>query len=65
MMEYKGYNIDSDGTFGMKVIKPTTKGSVPNPLRGVFTTNGFAMKAIDAFLLDKGDNTNGKAVVSD
>lgn len=53
MTEYKGYNIDGDGTFGNKVIKPTTKGSVPGELRGSFTTPSFAMRAIDMFLMNK------------
>ena len=62
-MEYRGYNIAGDGKFGMKVIKPTTKGSVPGELRGDFTTTTFAQKAIDAFLLEKEVKDNGKVLV--
>jgi hypothetical protein len=50
MAEYRGYNIDGDGTFGMKIIKPTTRGSVPGELRGSFTTEYFAKRTIDQFL---------------
>lgn len=64
-MEYKGFNIDGDGTFGMKVIKPTTRGSVPGELRGVFTTDRFAMNAIDFYLMGKDTKSNAKAVVGD
>lgn len=60
MTEYKGYNIDGDGTFGMKVIKPTSRGSVPNELRGTFTTAHWAEKAIDMFLLTKEISNNGR-----
>ncbi len=63
-MEYNGYIIEGDGTFGMKVIKPTTKGSVPGELRGVFTTPAWAMKAIDTFLMTK-EAKNDKASVGD
>lgn len=49
-MEYKGYMIVSDGTYGMKEIKPSGKGSVHNELRGKFTSTSLAMKSIDRFL---------------
>ena len=64
MTEYRGYNIDGDGTYGMKLIKPITKGSVPGEIRGVFTTPAFAMKAIDAFLSTKEVMKDGKADLS-
>lgn len=57
-MEYKGYKIESDGTFGHKVIKPVGRGSVPESLRGSFTTNVFAMKQIDQY---EEVSKNGKA----
>lgn len=49
-MEYKGYTIQGDGTFGYKHIKPTGKGSVNKELRGAYTNSKFAMQAIDSFL---------------
>lgn len=48
--EYKGYLIVGDGTYGMKEIKPTGKGSVHLALRGKYTNAGSAMKSIDQFL---------------
>lgn len=51
-MEYKGYDIVSDGTYGNKAIKPIGKGSVPKALRGMFTTYYFAQKQIDGYLED-------------
>jgi hypothetical protein len=57
-MEYKGYNIIADGTYGNKTIKPVGKGSVPKALRGAFTTQYFAQKQIDAYLED---TKNGKS----
>ena len=49
-MEYKGYKITADGSYGNKIIKPMGRGSVPNALAGSFTTAYFAMKHIDAHL---------------
>lgn len=50
VIEYKGYRIVSDGTFGYKQIKPYGKtGSVPKPLRGNFTASAEAIKCIDNF----------------
>jgi hypothetical protein len=57
-MEYKGFLIESDGTFGHKVIKPIGRGSVPAKLKGTFTTNVFAMKQIDQY---EGEKKDGKA----
>jgi hypothetical protein len=53
-IEYKGYNIVGDGTYGHKEIKTIGKGSLPLQLRGSFTTSVFAQKAIDAYLHEKG-----------
>ena len=58
-MEYKGYKIEGDGTFGYSEIKPIGKGSVHLSLRGSYTTPTFAMKHIDAYLEDK-DNVKAK-----
>jgi hypothetical protein len=58
--EYRGYAIENDGTYGQKVIKPVGKGSVHLNLRGSYTTEAFAKRAIDVFLIQK-DEPNGKA----
>jgi len=51
MVEYKGYNIVGDGTFGYKEIKPIGKGSVHLELRAMkFTNTKQAQLGIDAFL---------------
>lgn len=49
-MEYKGYNITSDGTFGQKVIKSIGPGTIPQLLTGSFTTVAEAEKAIDRYI---------------
>lgn len=54
VIEYKGYSIVGDGTYGHKEIKTIGKGSLPLSLRGSFTTAVFAQKAIDAYLNEKG-----------
>lgn len=59
-MEYNGFLIEGDGTFGYKQIKPVGRGSVPKQLRGKYTTALFAQSAIDAYLITK----KGKANVS-
>lgn len=46
------YKIEGDGVYGLKSIKPIGKGSVPAELRGKFTTEYEAVKAITAH---KGD----------
>lgn len=60
-MEYKGYKIVGDGSFGMKVIKPLSRGTVPLPLRGKYTGYKEAQTAIDTYeaTKDKG-RKNGK-----
>ena len=60
-MEYEGYAIVGDGTFGYKHIKPTGKGSVALPLRGVYTTAFEAQKAIDAYNREKLEKTSGNS----
>ena len=52
-MEYNGYNIVGDGTFGMKLIKTIGRGSLPLELRGTYTSITFAQKAIDMVLSKK------------
>ncbi len=59
--EYKGYHVMSDGTFGMKVIKPIGKGSVPMQLRDKYTTYAFAYQAIDAYLVGAEDGKTKKS----
>lgn len=51
--EYKGYKIVGDGTFGMKVIKPLGKGSVPLHLRGLYSNAAIAKKSIDLHINEK------------
>jgi hypothetical protein len=58
-MEYKGYSIEGDGTFGMKVIKyPGRGGAIPHCLEGSFTKAQEAMFAIDQYLLIKQERDN-------
>lgn len=52
-IEYRGYSIENDGTYGMKEIRPIGKGSVPIVLRGKFTKTSLAQQAIDGYLMDK------------
>jgi len=64
-IEYNGYQIDTDATFGMKVIKTIGRGSLPLELRGVFTNTYMAKKAIDISLATKNkEKANGEVVVS-
>ncbi len=46
-MEYRGFKIEGDGTFGYQEIKPLSRGSVPTPLRGIWVTKRDAQRAID------------------
>lgn len=59
-MEYGNYKIES-GAFTYKVIKPKGKGSVPLPLRGMYTSTEEATKAIDFYNEGK---ANGKTRAS-
>lgn len=62
MIEYRGFNIGSDGVYGMQLIKPVGgRGSVPTELRGAYTTQSFAIKAIDLHFILK-EAKHGKAV---
>lgn len=52
-VEYNGYKIVGDGTFGHKEIKPLGRGSIHLSLRGSFTTEKGARQAIDGYLATK------------
>lgn len=60
-MEYNGYRIEHDGSFGMYTIKPLGRGSTPKELKGRYTDYGAAKDAIDASHASKKGKTNGKA----
>lgn len=60
-MVYKGFKIVSDGTMGHYNVVADGRGSVHNTLKGLYTNQTFAMKAIDAHLSNKKGKTNGKA----
>lgn len=49
-MEYKGYRIVGDGTYGMKLIKHIGRGACPKELLGSFSSTSQAIKAIDLSL---------------
>lgn len=53
MIEYRGYKIEPDGTYGHKVIR-SFKGALPNSLKGTFTTYEFAKRAINLVVDEKG-----------
>ena len=59
--EYKGYNLGLTGSFALVQIKAKGQGTVPLPLRGLFTSFAQAQKSVDNYLnsLLKGKN-NGK-----
>lgn len=63
MLEYNGYNIDRDGAFGMKVIRTIGRGSLPTELRGSFSNDREARKAIDLSRALK-ENINAEVVSS-
>lgn len=52
-VEYNGYKIVNDQTFGFKEIKPLGRGSIHLSLRGKFTTEKVARQAIDNYLASK------------
>lgn len=51
---YKGYKIESDKTFGHKVIKSIGKGALPKVLGGSYTNTRQAELAVDRYLASKG-----------
>lgn len=61
MLEYKGYRIEGDGTFGYQYIKPMKQGQVPTKLKGAFTTPLFAKRAVDAYIsMKEAEDAAGK-----
>lgn len=48
------YKIEGDGVFGMKLIKPNGKGSIPLALRGSYTNQAMAEKAILSYIENVG-----------
>lgn len=60
MIEHGGYKIVHDGSFGMYIVKPLTRGSTPKELKGRYTTYGAAKAAIDASNKSKKGKTDGK-----
>lgn len=57
-MEYKGYDIVSDGTYGMKLIKKIGPGTCPYILQGSYTKIVDAQHAIDQYVLVKEERDN-------
>jgi hypothetical protein len=49
-MEYRNYEITTGNGYCLKQIKPKGRGSVPKPLRGMFTNDISAKKSIDFYL---------------
>lgn len=54
-MEYKGYMIVGDNTYGLKLIKRSGKGAIAAVLQGMFTSSTEAQIAIDTVVSEKGD----------
>lgn len=62
-MEYRGFKIVGDGTYGYKEIKPVGRGSIPTQLRGIWTTVREAQRAID-LNQDRKEVTDGEGSIS-
>lgn len=58
--EHRGFNIVPSGEINLKRITTIGKGSVPNELRGSFSTFGEAIKRIDLYLNRKEAKPDGK-----
>lgn len=60
--EYKGYRVESLGTYSLVKIKARGQGSIPDKLGGSYTSYTEAFKAIDIYLssLMKRGKTSGK-----
>ena len=59
--EYEGYLIaPAKGKGMMREIKPIGKGSVVKELKGLYTSEGAAQKAIDTYLRSNKGKRNGK-----
>lgn len=55
-MQYNGYKIEGDGTFGQYVIKVIGfGGSIPDFLTGSFSKREYAKQAIDTYLFEKAE----------
>lgn len=52
-MEHKSYIIKRNKTANQWEIHHTGKGSLPNSLSGLFTSIGYAKKAIDSYVEPK------------
>lgn len=52
-VEYNGYRIVSDGTYGHMEIKQVGRGAIHLSLRGKYTTERVARQAIDNHLASK------------
>lgn len=52
-LEYNGYKIVPDNTYGYKEIKSLGRGALPLTLRGQFTSEKVARQAIDYHLATK------------
>ena len=48
--DYRGYSLGGDGTFSMYRIRARGQGNIPDALKGSYTTEQTAMKAIDGYL---------------
>jgi len=46
MIEFQGYRIQKADEMCNKMVKPVGKGSVPKKLRGLYTNEGEAKRAI-------------------
>lgn len=57
-MEYQGFLIKGDGTYGYLKVAPLGKGSVPMELRGSWTNSTFAKESIDTYLKSKEVKSN-------
>jgi len=62
-MEYKGYRIVGDGTYGMYVIKGIGPQAIPHLLQGSFSRTSNAQFAIDQYVQLKEEQDNRPAPV--
>lgn len=62
-VEYKGYKIEGDGTFGMKVIRRIGAGTLPQFLLGSYTKVENAKADIDSYLAQKQEEADKPAPV--
>ena len=59
-LEYKGYKIVSDRSYGYYNIQHTGKGSLPKMLSGQYTKTTIAKQDIDVWLSSKDDKEASK-----